>query len=75
MENANTKLVFRQPEQVKEFVRAAEKCDFDIDVVYNKVIVDAKSFLGVLSLISLPVFVKAYGENHEFMSVCQKFAA
>ena len=36
-------------EDVKEFVRAAGQCDFDIDVFYNRVVIDAKSILGVLS--------------------------
>ena len=30
-------------EDVQEFVRAAGKCDFDIDVFYNRIIIDAKS--------------------------------
>ena len=38
------------PEDVKGFVAAATKCDFDIDVFYNRIIIDAKSMLGVLSL-------------------------
>ena len=29
---------------------AATRCDFDIDVFYNRVTIDAKSILGVLSL-------------------------
>lgn len=29
-------------QDVKEFVNAAEQCDFDIDVFYNRVIIDAK---------------------------------
>ena len=37
-------------EDVKEFVTAAAKCDFDIDVNYNRVLVDGKSILGVLAL-------------------------
>ena len=37
-------------EEVKEFVKAAGKCDFDIDVIYNRIIIDAKSILGVLSM-------------------------
>lgn len=37
-------------EDAKEFVAEATKCDFDIDVFYNRVIIDAKSILGVLSL-------------------------
>ena len=28
----------------------ATRCDFDIDVFYNRVTIDAKSILGVLSL-------------------------
>lgn len=35
---------------VKEFVNAASKCDFDVNVFYNQISVDAKSVLGVLSL-------------------------
>ena len=68
------KVKFNQVDEVKEFVSAAVKCDFDIDVTYNKVIVDAKSFLGVLSLASLPVVVAMHGENNQFQNVCQKFA-
>ena len=33
-------------EDVQEFVRAAGKCDFDIDVFYNRIIIDAKSHSG-----------------------------
>ena len=35
---------------VKEFVKAAGECDFDVNIFYNHLIVDAKSVLGVLSL-------------------------
>ena len=37
-------------EEVEEFVKAASKCDFDIDIFYNRVIIDAKSILGNLSM-------------------------
>jgi len=36
--------------QVKDFVNAASKCDFDIDIKYNSFVVDAKSIIGVLGL-------------------------
>lgn len=36
--------------QAKRFVEEATRCDFDIDVFYNRVTIDAKSILGVLSL-------------------------
>lgn len=35
---------------VKEFVTVAGDCDFDINIFYNRVVIDAKSILGVLSL-------------------------
>ena len=55
---------------VREFVREAEKCDFDIDIFYNRVIIDAKSILGVLGLdFSQPLTVKYGGENRDFERV------
>ena len=36
--------------EAKRFVEEATRCDFDIDVFYNRIIIDAKSILGVLSL-------------------------
>lgn len=51
----------------KEFVKEAGKCDFDIDVFYNRVIIDAKSLLSVLSLDLTRVLTVEYnGENEEF---------
>lgn len=60
---------------VKEFVRAAEQCDFDVDVFYNRVVIDAKSILGVLSLdLSRELTVKYGGRNLAFENVLQKYA-
>lgn len=51
----------------KEFVAAASKCDFDIDIFYNRVVIDAKSILGVLSLDLRQVLtVEFNGDNQEF---------
>lgn len=38
------------PEEVQHFVAVASKCNFDIDISYNRYVVDAKSFLGVYGL-------------------------
>ncbi|MBD5106261.1 MAG: HPr family phosphocarrier protein, partial [Lachnospiraceae bacterium] len=38
------KIMLRMDE-VKDFVSAASKCDFDIDIFYNRYSVDAKSIL------------------------------
>lgn len=39
-----------RPNEVKDFVEAASKCSFDIDISYNHYVVDAKSILGVYGL-------------------------
>ena len=62
-------------QDVKEFVNAAEHCDFDIDVFYNRVIIDAKSILGVLSLdLSRELTVKYGGQNMAFENILKKYA-
>lgn len=61
--------------EVQDFVSAAEKCDFDIDVFYNRVVIDAKSILGVLSLdLNNVLTVQFGGQNVEFESVLEKYA-
>ena len=51
----------------KEFVKEAGKCDFDINVFYNRIVIDAKSLLGVLSLDLTRVLTVEYnGDNDEF---------
>ena len=62
-------------EDVQEFVKAAGKCDFDIDISYNRVIIDAKSFLGVLSLdLNRELTVKYGGHDMNFENVLSKYA-
>jgi len=53
MNNMNKmKIRLNATADVQEFVRAAEKCDFDIDIQYDSTIVDAKSILGIFSLVN-----------------------
>ncbi len=53
--------------EAKKFVAAAAKCDFDIDVYYNRVTIDAKSILGVLSLdLTQILTVELNGEDAVF---------
>lgn len=73
MEVTNIKL--GEVEEVKEFVNAASKCDFDIDIFYNRIIVDAKSFLGVLSLdLTHQLSVSCQGYNPDFENTLRKYA-
>ena len=58
----------------QEFVSAA-RCNFDIDVFYNRIIIDAKSILGLLSLdLTKTLTVKCYGEDENFNQVLSKYA-
>lgn len=73
METKQIKL--NSPEEVIEFVSIAEQCDFDIDIYYNRVIVDAKSLLGVMSLdISKNLFLSYHGYNGKFEQIIKKYA-
>ncbi|GLB31182.1 hypothetical protein LAD12857_31050 [Lacrimispora amygdalina] len=61
--------------EAKKFVAAASRCDFDIDVFYNRVLIDAKSILGVLSLdLSKILTVQLNGEDKEFEKYLKKLA-
>ncbi len=60
---------------VTDFVKAAMKCDFDIDLNYNRVLVDAKSILGVMSMdLGRELTVKCYGESEAFNEVLKRYA-
>ncbi|MCR5720233.1 MAG: HPr family phosphocarrier protein [Lachnospiraceae bacterium] len=55
------------PDEVGSFVEVAGKCDFDVDICYNRYIVDAKSYLGVLGLdFTKKLQVNYDGYNLEF---------
>ena len=61
------KIKLSETAQAIDFVKSAGKCNFDIDVFYNRVIIDAKSILGVLSLDFTKVLtVEFSGENPGF---------
>lgn len=69
------KIRLEKPDDVKEFVRAARKCDFDVDIAYGSAVVDGKSLLGIFALgIAKPLIVSCHGESKEFQQSIQKFA-
>lgn len=69
------KIKLREFNDVKEFVCAAEKCDYDVDVSYNRIIIDAKSLMGVLSMdLTKELTVKYNEEDTHFSNVLQKYA-
>ena len=69
------KIKLNATEDVKEFVQGASKCDFDVDVYYNRILIDAKSILGVLSMdLNQILTVKCHGEDAAFEDFLQKYA-
>ena len=59
-----------------EFVQKASKCNFDIDIFYNRFVIDAKSILGVLGMdFSKELTVQYGGENKEFSNMLKRLAA
>ena len=52
---------------VKDFVAAASKSSYDIDIMYNRYYVDAKSILGVFGLdLTKPLTVEYRGYDQGF---------
>lgn len=64
-----------RPDEVKKFVAAASRCDFDIDIAYNRYAVDAKSIVGVLGLdFSQTLTVSYNGYNSDFENLLAGYA-
>ena len=61
-------------DDVQEFVGAASKCDFDIDLKYRQILIDAKSLLGVIGIGTNNDFKVCYmGDDQAFDNVVDKF--
>lgn len=69
------KTVHLTQDMVQHFVNVTSKCDFDIDICYNRYVVDAKSFLGVYGLdFGKPLTVSYDGYNAEFEALLKEIA-
>ncbi len=61
-------------DEVCDFVSAAGKCDFDVDISDQRMVIDAKSILGVMGLgIEKELTVKYGGEDLSFENVLNKY--
>ena len=62
-------------DEVNAFVEAASRCNFDVDVFYNRFVVDAKSIVGVLGLDLNQTLTVAYnGHDPKFEETLNRFA-
>lgn len=73
MYNAN--IFLPNVDDVKSFVKAANSCEFDVDLIWSKYVVDAKSIMGVFSLpLSNILELRAEcDENNEFVNEIKKY--
>lgn len=69
------KIRLKDTEDVLEFVKAAGKCDFEIDVCCNRAVIDAKSILGMFYIgLCKDLTVKYVGVNPCFENTVSKYA-
>ena len=69
------KIKLTATEDLNEVGQGSSKCDFDVDVFYNRILIDAKSILGVLSMdLNQVLTVKCHGQSGDFDRVLAKFA-
>ncbi|MDO4620437.1 MAG: HPr family phosphocarrier protein [Lachnospiraceae bacterium] len=62
-------------DDVPDFVTAAENCDCDVDIFYNRFIIDAKSILGVMSLdLRQPLTVRIAERDERFERQIRRFS-
>jgi phosphotransferase system HPr-like phosphotransfer protein len=76
LSKAIKKSIILKPAQVKDFVNAATKCNFDVDIYYNRYVVDAKSILGVFGLdLTKKLTVEYDGYEEGFERMLNKLSA
>ena len=63
-------------DDVKDFVTAADKCNYDVDISYNRTIIDGKSLMGVLSMDLNRELTVRYSEEDEprFAGTLKKYS-
>ena len=61
MKHFDKYISFKSVEDVQEFVQAISNINYDMDLLQDRYIVNAKSILGILSLhINKPINIKAF---------------
>lgn len=73
MKTVNIKLM--TIDDVKEFVTAATYCNFDIDLISGRYIVDAKSLMGIFSIVpSEKLECQIFSDNcDDFLKSIERF--
>ncbi len=69
-------VLLRSIADVKEFVNIMNKCEYDVDLVSGRYIVDAKSIMGIFSLdLAKPIAVNIHSDDcSELLEEIKKFS-
>ena len=71
------KITFKNPEEILDFVNTVSKYDFDMDLKKGRIVVDAKTLLGIMHLgINNIIELQVYGDDcEELKQEISKYAA
>ena len=71
------KITFKNPEEILDFVNTVSKYDFDMDLKKGRIVVDAKSLLGIMHLgVNNIIELQVYGDDcEELKQEISKYAA
>lgn len=71
------KITFKHPEEIRDFVNTVSKYEFDMNMRKGRVVVDAKSLLGIMHLgLNSVMELKMYSDDcEELQKQIAKYAA
>ena len=71
-----TKIILRDIDSIRSFVRQVIQVDFEVDLVQGRYLIDAKSIMGIFALDTLsPITVVAHTDNaDELFASLARFA-
>lgn len=73
MENMKIKIKLKSPERIKDFIKTVEKYKSDVDIMTDRVTIDAKSIIGIFALdLKDDVYVRIISND---IAECRKFEA
>ena len=74
---SDVKLTFKTPDEIVEFVNTISRYDFDVDVKRGRIVVDAKSLLGIMHLgLNSTLELQVHSDNCEDLQTeLAKYAA
>ena len=69
----NRQIRLKDMPQVHAFVKLADQCDFDVNIGYDRVWIDAKSIVGVMGLdLGRKLMVNFDGEAPSLVQFCEE---